>query len=226
MLSRPRSRSLSAEAIARIVWAVLLSLGLLAGALPPSAFSFSADVCRMDCCLGKSPHAPGSCSIAFADEAQAEPPGELTGDAAATDKAMHEGTHVAHAAARADGSPHAGGAAKQSSESMAPAHHSSTRGSRAGHHSSSTRQTARAASVVAAFLAKPCSPECAAAALSSPTGGRRPRDGALLNHGFLPRAPSRIANLEWLSGLVPLSTGARGVSVPRGPPILLTNPST
>jgi hypothetical protein len=73
-----------------------LALVVLAGVVPPGAFASSHE-CGMACCVGKSPHAAGSCSTGLGgDESEAQAPAD-EGDAhAAHGHAAHG--HAAHGA--------------------------------------------------------------------------------------------------------------------------------
>jgi len=52
--------------VGQIILAMMLLLVLLAGVAPFS--SLASHRCQMACCIGKSPHAEGSCSVAFMSE--------------------------------------------------------------------------------------------------------------------------------------------------------------
>ena len=70
MLSSFRTAKRVHASAARIFLAVLLLLVLLSSVVPFS--SLASHRCQMACCMGKPPHAEGSCSVAFLSDENRE----------------------------------------------------------------------------------------------------------------------------------------------------------
>lgn len=70
MLSSVRTANQRRASIGQIILAVMLLLALLAGVAPFG--SLASHRCQMACCIGKAPHAEGSCSVAFMSEKKVE----------------------------------------------------------------------------------------------------------------------------------------------------------
>lgn len=188
-------------AIPRIVLAVMLALALLSGIAPLNALSSSSShECNMSCCLSKSPHAAGSCSVAFASDEEAKTPDESDYEMTA-----HRGhaEHISQTIASHEGHK----PAKQSS----------------AHHSSTGKATSQRASVRAQALTKPCAPECAAAAAPLSTQMRRPRDPAAQAFAGKPRPAILNFFARHFSNTWSPSAARHKLLPPRAPPLLLVN---
>lgn len=192
-----RHASPTRAAIPRIFLAAMLALALLSGIFPLNALSSSHE-CTMSCCVGKSPHEAGSCSVAFADNEEA----------ATSDDLEHEQTaHSAHAGHISQTpAPHEGHKrAKQSSKQQ----------------SKSGKATAQNLSVRAQALTKPCAPECAAAAASASTQTRRPRDTAAQTNAGKPSPTIITFNASHFSNTWQPCAAKRKLLPPRAPPLPL-----
>jgi len=168
--------------VMRIVLAVGLALALLAGVVPAS-LSSAQQTCTMSCCAGKPTHAAGSCSHAFSDESETHKHGTTTAEAQHhTEATQTEGTTAPEIIeADASTSSHCGTNAQPSTESA------------------STGRAARPPqppSIKAHVLIRPCSPECAAAAVSNLSQVRRGRSVAVLTANHRPRPPTRASLTE------------------------------
>jgi hypothetical protein len=193
--SHLRSTCSAPKAIARTILAMLLALVLLSGVAPLNSLSRSHQ-CRMACCAGKSPHAEGSCSVAFANENQAEP----------ADEQVEE--HAAH-------NHHAHAVSGEASIKMA----SSDSG---GAQHPSGKKSSPAPNVVSQVMTTPCAPECSARALAS-TQLPRPRDAAAMSAASNPRPPTLTCFKKELSMRLLPSAERRRQIRPRAPPRLLIN---
>jgi hypothetical protein len=87
LLSSFRTAKQARASAARILLAVLLLLVLLASVAPFG--SLASHRCQMACCIGKSPHAEGSCSVAFLSEENAEGTDEQNEEHSAHHHAQH-----------------------------------------------------------------------------------------------------------------------------------------
>jgi hypothetical protein len=76
---------------ARIFLAVLLLLVLLSSVVPFS--SLASHRCQMACCLGKPPHAEGSCSVAFPSDENREAAEDRGEEHSAHHQAQHSSAH-------------------------------------------------------------------------------------------------------------------------------------
>lgn len=176
LLSLLYTLKLTAAFVIRAVLAAGLALALLAGLLPGS-LSSAQQTCTMSCCAGKPTHMAGSCSAAFSDDHQAETDGESVADHHSHTGAMH--TNDA-ALSIIEATSHCG-TTKDSAEKEPPAQRSSP----------------QATSIIAHALTTPCSPECAAAAVSAFSQVRRPRaETAALPANHKPRPPTNISLAE------------------------------
>jgi hypothetical protein len=202
LLPRLRSTRPARISFARTILATMLTLMLLSGVAPLSSLSRSRQ-CRMACCAGKSPHAEGSCSVAFATETQEEPlEGQVEEQAA---HSQHSHQHAASA----------------TPEKIASSDHDA-----AEHHTaqppSSGKKSSRALNVASQAMTTPCSPECAAAASAS-TQLPRPRDAGAMSAAGNPRPPTPVRfKKEFFIALSP-STERRRQFHPRAPPLSLIN---
>jgi hypothetical protein len=70
VLSSVRTANRRRASVGQIILAVMLLLALLASVAPFS--SLASHRCQMACCIGKAPHAEGSCSVAFMSEEKEE----------------------------------------------------------------------------------------------------------------------------------------------------------
>jgi hypothetical protein len=201
LFSHLRSTCSAPKAIARTILATLLALVLLSGIAPLNSLSRSHQ-CRMACCAGKSPHAEGSCSVALANENQAEPADEQVEENAAR-------SHHAH---------HVSGA---TSEKLASSEHDGAKHHRA-QHSSPGKKSSPTLNAVSQVVTTPCSPECSAGALAS-TQLPRPRDAAAMSAAGNPRPPTLTRFKKELSTILSPSAERRRQIRPRAPPRLLNN---
>jgi hypothetical protein len=197
---------------ARTILATMLALVLLSGIAPLNALSRSHQ-CRMACCAGKSPHAEGSCSVAFVTETQEEPSDEQA-EEQAEEQVEEQAAHSHHAHQHA---------ASATSEKIA-----SSGGDAAQHHpaqhSSSGKKSSRTLNVAAAqAMTPPCSPECAAATAPASTQLPRPRDAAAMSVAGNPRPPTLSIFKKEFSTVLPPSAERRRQLHPRAPPSLLIN---
>jgi hypothetical protein len=189
--------------IPRTILAVVLALALLSGIVPLNALSSSSHECNMSCCLGKTSHAAGSCDVAFASDEKATTPSEPDHEQRA-----HRG-HAGH-----------------SSQTNAPHNRHHTAKQPSAHHSSTDRATPQSLSVRAQALARPCAPECAAAATSASTQTRRQRDPATQTADRKPRPQILTFRAKDFSSKWSASAGSNRLLPPRAPPLLLLNLST
>lgn len=203
MLSRLRSTRPARSSFARIILATMLALVLLSGVAPLNSLSRSHQ-CRMACCVGKSPHAEGSCSVALATEAQEEPAGEEVEEHAAQSQHSHQ--HAASSTSEKIAS---------SDDEMAQ-HHTAQ-------YSSSDKKSSRTLNVAVQAVTPPCSPECAAAAASASTQLPRPRDAAAMSVAGNPRPPTPVRFSKEFSTVLPPSAERRRQLRPRAPPLSLIN---
>ncbi|HEX8137300.1 MAG TPA: hypothetical protein VF544_06890 [Pyrinomonadaceae bacterium] len=195
MLSNLRPRKLSCAAVTRIVLAGLLSLTLLSGIVPTGALTSTAQqTCTMSCCVGKPPHAPGSCGAAFS-EAEHHSDAEQQGASATEtiEATSHCGTATAHTARNEESSPKASSRRASKSETILTAH----------------------------VLTTPCSPECAAAAATAFSHARRAPDTAALAATKRPFAHGFASLAEHTVGLQKLSAAQGRQASPRAPPAAL-----
>jgi len=200
----------------RIVLAAGLALAMLAGVVPAS-LSSAQQTCTMSCCAGKPQHAAGSCGMSFTDEAQAH-------DRATTEEHHHHqvgttatddsvATTTAPEIVEADASTsHCGTTEHASAESATNSH--------------TTRRPNAPPSVRAHALISPCSPECAAAAVSNLSQVRRPRSSSgLLTAQVRPRPPTLASLAEQTFELQTSPAVICRQSRPRAPPVPRHNPS-
>jgi hypothetical protein len=182
--------------------AVVLALALLSGIVPLNALSSSSHECNMNCCLGKSSHAAGSCEVVFASDEKAATP----------DESDHEQRSHRDAgySSQKDASHDRHHAAKQPS----------------AHHSSTDRATPQSVSVRAPVLTRPCAQECATAATSASTQTRRQRDPAAQTIAGKSRPQILTFRARDFSSKWSSSAGSHRLLPPRAPPILLLNLST
>lgn len=194
-----RHASPARASIPRIVLAAMLALALLSGIAPLNALSSSSHECNMSCCLSKSPHAAGSCSVAFASDEEAATPDESD-----REQTAHRGhaEHISQTIA--------------SHEGYKPAKRSSA------HHSSTGKATSQRVSVRAQALTTPCAPECAAAAPLS-TQTRRPRDPAAQAFAGKLRPAILTFFVSHFSNTWSPSAARHRLMPPRAPPLLLVN---
>ncbi len=188
-----------------MVLAAGLALALLAGIVPFNTFSSAQQTCTMSCCAGKSPHRQGSCSTAFSDDHHAETDGDTTAGQQAHIGAMQmddAAPEIIEAASHC-------GTTESSSEKKTP--------------SSRRTSSSRATSIIAYALTRPCSPECAAAAVSTFSQGRRPRVVAALPANNRPRPPTLVSLAEQTHNLQTSPTVICRQSSPRGPPLVLNH---
>jgi hypothetical protein len=179
----------------------MLALVLLAGVAPLNTLSRSHQ-CHMACCVGKSPHAEGSCSVAFATETQEEEP--------AGEQVEEHAAHSQH--------PHQH-AASQASEIASSDNDALMR--QAAQHPSSGKKSSRTLNVASQAMTTPCSRECAAAAASASTQLPRPRDAAAMSVSGNPRPPTLSIFKKEFSTVLPLSAERRRQLHPRAPPFSL-----
>jgi hypothetical protein len=179
----------------------MLALVLLSGVAPLNTLSRSHQ-CRMACCAGKSPHAEGSCSVAFATETQEEPAKEQVEEHAAH-------SHHAH--------QHASGATSE----IASSDHDASKHQTA-QPPSSGKKSSRTLNVASQAMTTPCSPECAAAASAS-MQLPRPRDAAAMSVAGNPRPPTLLVFKKEFSTVLPPSAERRRQLRPRAPPLSLIN---
>jgi hypothetical protein len=180
----------------------MLTLGLLSGVAPLSSLSRSHQ-CRMACCAGKSPHAEGSCSVAFITETQEESTDEQVEEPAAHNQHAHQ--HAASA----------------TSEEIASSDHDAAMRHPA-QPSSSVKKSSRTLNVASQAMTTPCSPECAAAASAS-TQLPRPRDAAAMSMAGNPRPPTPVRFKKEFSTVLSPSAERRRQIHPRAPPLSLIN---
>jgi hypothetical protein len=171
----------------------------------------------MSCCAGKPQHAAGSCGMSFTDEAQAH-------DTATTEEHHHHlgatatddsvATTTAPEIVEADVSTSHCGTTEHASAESAPNGHATR------------RPQAAPPSVRAHALISPCSPECAAAAVSNLSQVRRPRSSAgLLTAQVRPRPPTLASLAEQTFELQTSPAVICRQSRPRAPPSLHRNTS-
>lgn len=214
--------------IIRIVLAAGLALALLAGVVPASLSSSAQQTCTMSCCVGKPPHAAGSCSMAFAGEPQTHTHGTTASEdhhhagAMKTDSTTATAApEIVEAEAESSSSSHCGTTEPPSAESGPNGHE--TENASTGH---ATRQQPSPPSVRAHALINPCSPECAAAAVSNLSQVRRPRSSAgLLTANVRPRPPTLTSLTEQTFELQTSPAVICRQSRPRAPPVPSHNPS-
>jgi hypothetical protein len=196
--------------VMRIVLAAGLALALLAGVVPAS-LSSTQQTCTMSCCAGKPMHAAGSCSHAFSDERETQ----THSPTASEDQHHHteaiETDSTATAApeiieADASTSSHCGTTAQTSAESA-----STGRAAR-------PPQPPQPPSIRAHVLIRPCSPECAAAAVSNLSQVRRGRSVAVLTAKLRPRPPTLASLTEQTFQLQTSPAVICRQSRPRAPP--------
>jgi hypothetical protein len=192
--------------VVRIVLAAGLSLALLAGVVPTS-LSSAQQTCTMSCCVGKPQHAAGSCSHAFSDERETHTHAATAAEAHHHTEAIETDSTTAPEIIEADASAssHCGTAADSSSTESA-----------------SKRRDARPPappSIRAHVLVRPCSPECAAAAVSNLSQIRRGRSVAVLTANQRPRPPTRASLTEQNFELQTSPAVICRQSRPRAPPI-------
>jgi hypothetical protein len=189
---------------ARTILATMLALVLLSGVAPLNTLSRSHQ-CRMACCVGKSPHAEGSCSVAFATETEEEPAGEQVEEHAAHSHHAHQ--HAASA----------------TSEKIASSDVDAAQQQHPAQHSSSGKKSSRALNVAVLAMTTPCSPACAAAAASASTQLPRPRDAAAMSVAGNPRPPTPARFKKEFSAVLSPSAERRRQLHPRAPPLSLIN---
>lgn len=205
MLSVSRPTSPALKSLARITLATMLLLVLLAGAVPFSSLSSSHE-CGMACCAGKPSHMAGSCSTALIDEEhEAETPAEPNDD---------DDAHSAHGH-----NMRLSGATSQADTSNKL--HQSTGRTSARYLKSGIKESPPTASVHSQAMTTPCSPECAAASVS--TQVRRPRDPAAASINLRPRPPTSYLLAGCFTVPSPKSAEGRRLSHPRAPPVLPKN---
>lgn len=205
MLSLLYSLKLTSSHNIRMMAAVGLAFALLAGIVPFNIFFSSAQqTCTMSCCAGKPTHPQGSCSAAFSDDHHAETDGDTT-----IENHAHTGAMSVDDAAPEiiEATSHCGTTESSSEKKKTPA----------------SRRAAPPAttSIIAYALTRPCSPECAAAAVSTFSQGRRPRVIAALPANSRPRPPTLVSPAEQTPSLQTSTDVTCRQSRPRGPPALL-----
>ena len=190
--------------VMRVVLAAGLALALLAGVVPAS-LSSAQQTCTMSCCAGKPLHVAGSCRHAFSEDSETQ-----THSVTASEEHHH-----------AEATETNGTTAPEIIE--ADASTSSHCGTNA-HSSTESASTARAArppqppSIKAHVLIRPCSPECAAAAVSNLSQVRRGRSVAVLTANHRPRPPTRASLSEQTFDLQTSPAVICRQSRPRAPP--------
>lgn len=203
MLSLLYTLKPTASSIIRMVLAAGLALALLAGIVPFSTFSSAQQTCTMSCCAGKPPHPQGSCSAAFSDDHHADTDGDNTAEPHA-----HTGAMQANDAAPEiiEATSHCGTTESSSEQKTTPSRRVSSPAT---------------TSIIAHALTRPCSPECAAAAVSTFSQGRRPRVVAALPANHKPRPPTPGSLVEHISNLQTSPKVFCRQSRPRAPPLIL-----
>ncbi|HEY0408073.1 MAG TPA: hypothetical protein VGC89_20215 [Pyrinomonadaceae bacterium] len=217
MLSCLRTAHITNAGIARISVAALLMLAVLAGMLPPGALSAS-ETCRMACCAAKLPHESGACKAALPSAAPIAP---------TVDEALADDEHAAHhgnmqmsvTVDRTATDTHAASAHCETTKQRASPQRQTPTQRHAPLVAPAQQQQARLAADV---LTKPCSEECAAAALSC-AQLRRPRAAAVHALALKPRPPTLISRADRFKSLLPSSAAHRRQSRPRAPPASLVN---
>lgn len=198
MLSVSRPANTARTSLARIILATMLMLVVLAGAVPFSSLASSHE-CAMACCIGKPSHLAGSCSVQLGDEEQAEAPAEPD------DEQMAHSDHAMH---------HSG---VDSQAVASTGHHETAKPPSTSHSKSGAKESKRTARIASQAMTTPCSPECAAAASTS-TQVRRPRNPALLTIAARPRPPTLLSFASHFSKPLRKSAERRRLSRPRAPP--------
>jgi hypothetical protein len=202
LLSRLRPIRPAGISFARTILAAMLALVLLSGVAPLDTLSRSHQ-CHMACCAGKSPHAEGSCSVAFATETQEE-------EQPAGEQVEEHATHSQHSHQHA---------ASQPSEIASSDNDALMR--QTAQHPSSGKKSSRTLNVASQAMTTPCSRECAAAATSASTQLPRPRDAAAMSVSGNPRPPTLAIFKKEFSTVLPLSAERRRQLHPRAPPFSL-----
>jgi hypothetical protein len=210
---RPMLRTplLAARAIlfaARAILGAILLLGLLSGSLPFASVS-SAPVCKLACCVGRPPHAAGSCMSGSCHTGLVLHP--------ATSNHAHEHTGKDRA------EPLCGPAKITTSAALlgmqeVPTVSSATEGRTADRSQSPRGGPEQRESVTTVVVVKPCQPDCGGCASGS-TRHNRQSDLATLSYADRPRPPSSdqraATSCEFAHNLDVLCRQSR----PRAPPV-------
>jgi hypothetical protein len=190
--------------VMRIVLAAGLALALLAGVVPAS-LSSAQQTCTMSCCAGKPMHAAGSCSHAFSEESEAQTHSVTASEDHHHAEATETNSTTAPEIIEADAS---------TSSHCGTNAHSSTDSASTGR----AARPPRPPSMKAHVLIRPCSPECAAAAVSNLSQVRRGRSVAVLAANHRPRPPTLASLTEQNFKLQTLPAVICRQSRPRAPP--------
>jgi hypothetical protein len=221
VLFRLRTARIARIGIARIFMVALLALVMLAGMMPSGAFSESR-ICRMACCVGKPPHEAGACNAVLpsADTVNAEQEAQSAEHAIHHD-GMEMSVTVDQTVTETETFSGHCQTANHSSTEHRTTNHSSVE-HRAPSAAPSHAEQSQQASFAADAFTKPCSEECAAAALAF-MQVRRPRAAAVHSHALKPRPPTLISRADSLNSLFPSSAAHGRQSRPRAPPASLVN---
>ena len=196
---------LTLASVIRMVLAAGLALALLAGVVPFNTFSLAQQTCTMSCCAGKPSHPKGSCSAAFSDATHAETNGDTVAEHHAHTGAMN--VEVAASPEIIEATSHCGTTESSLEKTKT---------------TPSRRESSPAkTSIIAHALIRPCSPECAAAAVSNFSQVRRPRLVAALPVDSRPRPPTLVSLAEQTSNLQTSPAVICRQSRPRAPPFVL-----
>ena len=205
--------------IARSVVAMVLAFAFLSSFAPHGSTS-SVQLCVMECCAFRPPHAAGSCThgacqavLSAPTPALPSPQEELCGAHNKKMTPQRSETHRHDAAMLMPADADAAAPPAENSSTPTHAHEHST-GSTAKR---STPESAPPDATSVRAFAKPCPPECGAGTCGSSTQSR-PRDDAALAYVDKPRPPSRPSHSQSSvnpdAALAALCRRSR----PRGPP--------
>ena len=196
--------------VARMILAATLLLGLLSGSVRFAAVS-SASLCELACCLGRAPHAAGSC---MGDSCNTSFPARATTTPHETRNAAAESEHLCGAT---HATPKRG---KLRLKAVAMVGASSTQHSHAGERQAArVNQPSGQATVSSAALMTPCNPDCGSCASGS-TGNKRPRNIATLSYADRARPPSRGRSALTSYGRIGALSAQCPQLQPRAPPVL------
>jgi hypothetical protein len=162
----------------------------------------------MSCCAGKPAHTQGSCSAAFSDDLHAAADGDNNAEHHAQAGAMNAGD--ATSTEIIETTSHCG-TTEPPLEKKTP---TARRASVSSH---------AAKSIIAHALTRPCSAECAAAAVSTFSQVRRPRVVAALPSNSRPRPPTLVSLAEQIPNLQTSPAVICRQSRPRAPPPRVLN---
>lgn len=219
MSFRLRTKLGWALAVARILVAAVLLIDLLAGGVAQKEVTSGAQLCTMECCVGKAAHLIGECSMGAAPACHAHFP---VADAPNTHQVI---------APTSPADPIGGGAEIDAghahklhrSEQSVPFVQSIV----FRRHQLSTMQRAPdnsslpVAQFAAGSLSQPCQPNCSAGALNS-SPGHRTNKSATLIAVVRPRPPTGAVVSPYHCLLIPADAALLEASRPRGPPALFS----